>query len=80
MVKKSIFRTLVRAENILNDQVLIVVPACDHRISFRVPMSIFPDDLKAWLFKGPMPYRFHAKANLVANEPQELELHDFELD
>jgi hypothetical protein len=77
MAKKSIFRTLVRAESILNDQVRIVVPGWNPK-SFLVPMSIFPDNLKALLFKGHFPCRFHAKANLAADEPLELGLHDFE--
>ena len=78
MTKKSIFRTLVRAESILNDQVQIVVPVWNHHLSFPVPISIFPDNLKALLLEGHFPYRFHAKANLTANEPLKLELHDFE--
>ncbi len=77
MAKKSIFRTLVRAESILNNQVQIVVPGWDPQ-SFLVPMSTFPYALQALLLKDPLPYRFHAKANLVADKPQELELHDFE--
>ena len=77
MAKESIFRTLVRAENVLNDQIRIVVPAWDLK-SFLVPISIFPDNLRALLLRGPLPYRFHAKANLAANDLSELELHDFE--
>ncbi len=77
MTKKSIYRALVRAESILNDQVRIVVPGWGSQ-SFLVPISIFPDNLKALLLKIQLPYRFHAKVNLAADKPQELELHDFE--
>ncbi len=78
MAKKSIFRTLVRAESIISiDLVRIVVPVWNLQ-GFLVPITIFPDNLKALLLEKQLPYRFHAKVNFAADEPQELELHDFE--
>ena len=57
---------------------MLVIPVWELNLSFPIPMSILPDNLRTSLSKARMPYRFHAKVNLAADTPQELELHDFE--
>ena len=49
MAKKYFYRTLVRAERIVNDQVMLVIPVWELNLSFPIPMSILPDNLRTSL-------------------------------
>jgi hypothetical protein len=70
------WRSLVRVEDFTGDSVYVVVPSWDAREKFRVPISMFPFEIRNEKILG---MRFFSKVNIGAEDYHEVYLDGFEL-
>jgi len=69
-----LFRTLVRFERVGKKKALVVIPAWRPERKVAITLKDLPKDLRKQAVAG---FRCHAKANLGADSPLDLELQEW---